>query len=216
MIITWLGYSCFKIEIQNRDSKVSVVTDPFSAEGKVRLPRSLTAEIVTVSHDSPRHNAVSEVDGKPFVVSGPGEYEVKDVSVIGMPTFYEELDGKRSGVNTVYCLTAENLHLVHLGDLKHLLDDADLKDLSDIDILFVPVGGGDGLDAKRAAEVVVQIEPRVVIPMNYLSGKLGEGLQGVEPFLKAMGVSEPETVSKLKIVERDLPQEETRVIVIEP
>ncbi|OGM01192.1 hypothetical protein A2480_04445 [Candidatus Uhrbacteria bacterium RIFOXYC2_FULL_47_19] len=216
MIITWLGYSCFKIEVQNRDDKVTVITDPFSAEGKVRLPRSLTAEVVTSSHNSPRHNAASEIEGKPFIVSGPGEYEVKDVSVIGVPTFYEETDGKRSGVNTIYCLTTEDLHLVHLGNLKHPLDDADLKDLSDIDILFVPVGGGDGLDAKRAAEVVAQIEPRVIIPMNYLSGKLGDGLQGVEPFLKALGVSEPETVNKLKITPRDLPQEETKVIVIEP
>ncbi|MFH2062842.1 MAG: MBL fold metallo-hydrolase [bacterium] len=216
MIISWLGFSCFRIEVQNRDSKVAVVTDPFAAEGKVKLPRSITAELVTSSHDVPRHGAVSEIEGKPFVISGPGEYEVQDVAVTGVPVYYEEKDGKRSGVNTVCYFVAEDLHLVHLGDLKHRLEESDLQDLSDIDILFVPVGGGDALDAKLAADVVSQIEPRIVIPMNYSTDKMGEGLQGVEPFLKAMGVSEPERVSKLKVTPRDLPQDETKVVVIEP
>ncbi|MBU0625418.1 MBL fold metallo-hydrolase [Patescibacteria group bacterium] len=216
MNITWFGYSCFKLEFGSRaNDKVSLVTDPFAKEGRNGLPRTLSAEIVTVSHDHERHNNISDVGGNPFVISGPGEYEIKDVAVSGVQAYHDDQNGQRQGTNTIYYIISEDIHLAHLGDLKHKLDENQLSEVCNIDVLFVPVGGGDVLSGKEAAEVVSQFEPRIIIPMHYKSGRWGSRLDGVEPFLKAMGVSSPEIVNKLKITPRDLPQEEAKVILIE-
>lgn len=217
MNITWYGYSCFKLEIGARgDDKVVLVTDPFVKEGRNGLPRTLTADIVTVSHDHERHNNVKEVGGDPFVISGPGEYEVKDVMVTGIQACHDDQNCEIKGESNIYYMVAEGLHIAHLGDLGHKLDESHLADVHTVDILFVPIGGTETLDAKKAAEVVSQFEPRIIIPMHYKSGRWGSKLDGLDPFLKALGVSEPETVNRLKIIPRDLPQEETKVVVIEP
>lgn len=215
MIITWYGYSCFRLEFQGHRGKVALVTDPYAPEGKSRLPRNFSAEILTVSHDHERHNNIAAVGGNPFVITGPGEYEVKEVFVQGVTAFHDDEEGKKMGENTMYYITAEGLHIAHLGDLKHSLKEDQLGDMHSIDILFVPVGGGDVLNAKQAADVVSQFEPRVIIPMHYKTDKLGKELDGVTPFLKAMGIAESEELPKLKISDRDLPQEETQIIVLQ-
>ncbi|MEA3249128.1 MAG: MBL fold metallo-hydrolase [Patescibacteria group bacterium] len=215
MVISWHGYSCFKLEFKASGHKVAVVTDPYSPEGKSRLTKNFPADVVTVSHDHDRHNNVATVGGDPFVIDGPGEYEVKEVFVHGVSAFHDDEEGKKMGDNTMYYITAEGLHIAHLGDLKHLLKENQLGDMHSIDILFVPVGGGDVLDAKQAVTVVSQFEPRVVVPMHYRTDKLGKNMDKVEPFLKAMGVASPEEMSKLKISARDLPQEEMKIIVLQ-
>jgi L-ascorbate metabolism protein UlaG (beta-lactamase superfamily) len=216
MNITWYGNSCFKLEIGSRaNDKVSLVTDPFAKEGRNGMPRTLSADIVTVSHNHERHNNVADIGGNPFIIDGPGEYEIKDVMVNGIRTMHGENDGKTLCPNTIYYIVAEDLHIVHLGDLSHKLDESQFADVHSTDVLFVPIGGKGTLDAKTAAEVVGQFEPRVIIPMHYKSGRWGEGMDGLDPFLKAMGVAEPEVVSKYKLTMRDLPQEETKIVVIE-
>ena len=126
------------------------------------------------------------------------------------------VEGKEKGKNTVFYFTVGGVHMAHLGDLKHGLDQKQLEVLHAIDVLFVPVGGGDVLDAKQAVDIVGQFDPRIVIPMHYRTAKFGKDLKPVEDFLKALGASEQERVSKLKISEKDLPQEETRIIIFEP
>jgi L-ascorbate metabolism protein UlaG (beta-lactamase superfamily) len=217
MNITWFGYSCFKLEFGFRvNDRVSLVTDPFAKEGRNGLPRTLTADIVTISHDHERHNNTTDVGGNPFIITGSGEYEIKDVSVSGVRAYHDNCEGQSLGPNIIYYIIGEGIHLAHLGDLKHKLNENQLTDICKIDVLFVPVGGGDVLNAKEASEVVSQFEPRIIIPMHYKSDRWGQNLNGVEPFLKAMGVSAPEVVNKLKISPRDLPQEETKIILIEP
>jgi L-ascorbate metabolism protein UlaG (beta-lactamase superfamily) len=216
MNVIWHGFSCFKIQEQGQGKEVAVVTDPFSPEDGKKLSRALTADVVTVSHDHARHNNVMAVGGEPFVIDGPGEFEVKDVFVTGVPTYHDMVDGKEKGTNTMYYITVGDVHIVHLGDLKHPLEEKHMEEFHNIDILFVPVGGGDVLNAKQAAEVVSQLEPRIIVPMHYKTGGFGEKFDGVEPFLKAMGMSKPEVLPKLKLSAKELPQEETRIILLEP
>jgi len=217
MNITWYGYSCFKMEFGTRGgTKVSLVTDPFAKEGRNGLPRTLSADIVTVSHDHERHNNIKEVSGEPFVIDGPGEYEVKDIMVTGIKACHDNQQCEVRGSNTLFYIVADGIHLAHLGDLDHKLEESQMADVHNIDILFVPIGGGDVLDAKQAVEVISQFEPRIIIPMHYQTERWGKGMDGLQPFLKAMGVATPETVSRLKVTARDLPQEETKVVVIEP
>jgi len=216
MIITWYGNSCFRIQEQSRDHEVALLTDPFSPEDGKKLPRSLTADIVTVSHDHPRHNHVAAVGGEPFVIEGPGEYEVKEMFITGVGTYHDMVEGKEKGRNTIYYINVGGLHLLHLGDLNHALGEKHVEDLHSIDILFLPVGGGDVLNAKKAQEVVDQIEPRVIIPMHYKTSGFCPKCDTADPFLKAMGAGKLEALPKLKINDKDLPQEEMKVIILEP
>lgn len=216
MVITWYGLSCFRIHESAQGHEVSIVTDPFSPEGGRKLPRSLTADIVISSHDHPRHNNIAAVGGDTFVIDGPGEFEVKDVFITGVDTYHDEAEGAEKGHNTIYFITVGGVHLAHLGDLKHPLSGKHLEDLHPIDVLFVPVGGGDVLDAKQAVDIVGQLDPRIVIPMHYKSGKTGDKLAGVDPFLKAVGVSGPERAAKLKVTDKTLPQEEIKYVILEP
>jgi L-ascorbate metabolism protein UlaG (beta-lactamase superfamily) len=182
------------------------------SEDGLKLPRNLAADIVISSHDHSRHNNVSAVGGSPFVITGPGEYEVKDAFVTGVPTYHDMVEGKEKGTNTMFYITVGDIHIVHLGDLKHPLEERHMEEFHEIDVLFVPVGGGGVLNAKQAAEVVAQLEPRI---MHYKTGASSK-LEPVDAFLKAMAIAKPAPLPKLKIAAKDLPQEETSVIILEP
>lgn len=194
-----------------------MVTDPYNAEVGFKLPR-LTADIVTVSHDHFDHNNVAGVSGEngaPFVISSPGEFEVKGVFVYGNSFWHDKTEGKDRGANTVYCIEMEGISLAHLGDLGHTLNEEQIEKLDGVDILFVPVGGKWTLGASEAVEVINEIEPRIVIPMHYKIPGLKVDVETVDKFLKEMGASKAEKLPKLKISKKDLPQEETKVIVLE-
>lgn len=216
MIITWHGFSCFKIQEQTRDREVTILMDPFSPEDGKKLPRNLAADVVTISHEHPRHDNIAAVAGQPFVISGPGEYEVKDAFFTGVATYHDLVDGKEKGRNTMYFMNIGNLLLLHVGDLKHALEEKHITDLHDIDVLFLPVGGRDVLDAKQAVELVGQLEPRLIIPMHYKTSGFCPKYDTADPFLKAMSLGKIEALPKLKIVEKDLPQDEMKVIILEP
>ena len=214
MYITWLGHSCFKIQIKNNGEEVVLVTDPFESGIGLKPPR-INADIVTVSHDHFDHNNVSALRGEPFVITSSGEYEVKNVFITGIDSYHDKSEGKNSCPNIIYRIEAEGLSLAHLGDLGHILTAEQLEKLEGIDVLMVPVGGRYTIGDKEAAEVVKQIEPRIVIPMHYKVKGLKVNIETADKFLKEMGVSKPEKVSKLKVVKKDLPQEETKVVLME-
>lgn len=216
MQITWHGFSCFKITEQHGGEEVTVVIDPFENEDGAKLPRNLSADIVITSHDHPRHRNLDGVSGEPFIIDGPGEFEVKDVFVTGVDTYHDMVDGKELGKNTMTYITVGNVHLVHLGDLNHPLEDKHLVDFHEIDVLFVPVGGGGALDAKRAAAIVTQLEPRMIVPMHYKSGSVGASLDSVDGFIKALALTKPDALPKLKLAHKDLPQDEMKVVLLDP
>jgi L-ascorbate metabolism protein UlaG (beta-lactamase superfamily) len=221
MNIVWHGYSCFRITENQAGGEVSVVIDPFVPEGSARLPRNLAADLVVVSHDHPRHNNVEAVSATaggaaPFVIDGPGEYEVKEIMVTGIPSSHGGDEGEDKNANTMYYLVVNGVHMVHLGDLNHKLEEKHMTEVHDIDVLFVPVGGHGTLDAKAAAEVVGQLEPRVIIPMHYKAGGVCDDCDGVDAFLKVMGMSRPEPVAKLKLAAKDLPQDEMKIVLLDP
>src|SRR5579859_428820 len=167
MELTWLGHSCFRL----RGKDVTLVTDPPSPTTGYTLGR-LNAGIVTISHNHAGHNYVQGVGGDPYVVRGPGEYEVQQVLISGLLTYHDDEHGARLGRNTVYVFHMDDLLICHLGDLGHPLNAREQEEVSDCDVLLLPVGGGNSLDAKRAAELVSQVEPRVIIPMHYATPAL--------------------------------------------
>ncbi|MBX3053656.1 MAG: MBL fold metallo-hydrolase [Caldilineaceae bacterium] len=215
MEITWYGLSCFRL----REKGTTVICDPFDKKATgLSMPR-VKADIVTISHDRPGHNAVSAVTGEPKVFSGPGDYEVGGVLISGLTTFHKADAGEIPERNVVYFFDFDGFTVGHLGDLGQIPQQRQVEELGEIDVLLVPVSGHNTLDASHMTEVISMLEPRIVIPMHYLHAGLGnaigETLEPVDRFLKELGVGEPEVTSSLKVTKGQLP-EETQVILLEP
>ncbi|MFN8471818.1 MAG: MBL fold metallo-hydrolase [Anaerolineae bacterium] len=215
MEISWLGYSAFRIK--SRDG--FVVQDPYSGKtlGVPSIART-TADIVTISHEHAGHNNADAVKGDPYVVRGPGEYEVKGIFVFGIPTYHDAKKGAVHGSNTVYVLDTEEMRVCHLGDLGHIPTQTQAEGIGSVDVLFVPVGGGNALTPSQAVEVINMLDPRIVIPMHYsMEGEDGK-LEKLDKFLRAMGMEEKEVSHQdtLKVTKKDLPEDGTQVVVLEP
>jgi L-ascorbate metabolism protein UlaG (beta-lactamase superfamily) len=209
MEVTWYGQSCFRL----RSRGLSVVTDPYSPDLGIKLPR-LTATVVTVSHQHEDHNYTSAVKGSPFVITGPGEYEIEEIFVIGVSTFHDTKQGQELGRNTAYMIEFENLTICHLGDLGHVLTQEQVEQLNSVDVLLVPVGGRNTIAGTKAAEVVRLLEPKIVIPMHYKITGINAQLEGVNRFLKEMAVEPPEKLEAVSVVKGQLP-EQARVVLLE-
>jgi L-ascorbate metabolism protein UlaG (beta-lactamase superfamily) len=208
--ITWLGHAMFRL--RGRDA--TVITDPFDRTLGLELPRP-KADIVTISHDHPHHNAVSTLKGEPYVIHGPGEYEIKGIFVTGIGAYADDKKGAERGKNTIYLYEVDDLIICHLGSLGHVLTTKQVEALSDVHVLLVPVGGQNTLDAAKAAEVIAQIEPRIVIPMHYRTGaEQVEGEDNLEKFAREMGLKEWKTQDRFALRATDLP-ETTSVVVLE-
>jgi len=195
-----LGHSCFRI----KGAHTTVITDPYSPNSGYSLGKQ-TARIVTVSHQHPEHSYVSGVAGEPRQVKGPGEYEIGGVMIIGMPTFHDGEKGKTKGKNTIYLIEIDDISVCHLGDLGHVLTAEQAEELGDIDVLLVPVGGVSTINASGAAEVVRQLEPKIVVPMHYKTLLLKRELDPVDKFLSEMGVKEVTPQPKLTVTKANLP-----------
>ncbi|MFC1612867.1 MBL fold metallo-hydrolase [Patescibacteria group bacterium] len=214
MQIFYLGHSCFKLQNNN----VTLITDPFDKTVGLKVP-NIIADIATVSHEHKDHNNTSAVkcnEVNPFVINMPGEYEVKGVFVYGIPCYHDDKNGEERGLNTIYRIEMDGVNICHLGDLGHLLTDAELSKIGNIDVLMIPVGGKFTIGAKEASAIINQMEPRIVIPMHYKMNKTSSslGLDSIEPFLKEMGISNPEITTKLKISKKDLPQGAMEIVVM--
>jgi L-ascorbate metabolism protein UlaG (beta-lactamase superfamily) len=208
--ITWYGHSCFRLTERNQ---ISVVTDPFSENLGLPVPR-LKADVITVSHDEPGHNNVSVVKGTPHILTGAGEYEIGGVFINGAALHSVSNDIPR--YNVAYRFAYDSgLTVLHLGDLAHIPDQSTIESFGEVNALLIPVGGGNGLRASLAAEVVALIEPHFIIPMHFGMPGLNLDLEPVDKFLKAMGVSTVQEMDVLKMTTSELP-EQSQVIVLRP
>ena len=208
MDITWLGHSCFRIKVK----EVSLVTDPYDATLGYSWPKS-AANIVTITHVHPGHGNVAGVEGNPRVVNRPGESEIKNVFIIGFPSFHDAAQGANRGRNTIYLMEMEDLRLCHLGDIGHTPSPKQIEELSGIDVLFAPVGGVSTIDAKTAAEIVRLLNPKIVIPMHYQTD-VTSWLEPLEKFTTGMGLREVVPQPKLTVTKPTVPPE-TRVVILD-
>lgn len=217
MQITWHGQSFFEIAVKSADNiETKIAVDPYDESIGLKLPK-ITADILLVSHQHTDHNNAKAITGPSFLIDSPGEYEIKDVFVKGIPAFHDNTEGKERGEVVIYKLEAEGLQLCHLSDLgQKELTPEQLDQIGAVDILMIPVGGTFTIDAKQASEIVAQIEPRIVIPMHYKLPKLKVDIDEVDKFLKVMGAEKVAPEKKLKISPRYLPLEETKIIILEP
>lgn len=209
MDITWYGHSCFRITERNW---ITVVTDPFSEQIGLPAPR-LKGDVVTISHHEPGHNNIEAVKGNPRIIEGAGEYEIGGLFVMGIPMHFVEGDMARP--NIAYLFEYDNLTVLHLGDLAHVPDQSTIESLGEVNVLLLPVGGGNSLRASQAAEVVALVEPHFIVPMHYALPGLRVELDPLDKFLKEMGVGKVQEAETLKVTTGELP-EQPQVVVLLP
>lgn len=210
MDINWYGFSCIRL----RERGVTAVCDPLSRKATgIQLPR-LRADIVTISSSSSAYvQGTDAVSGEPKILRGPGDYEVKQVLVTGLPA---SQNGTR---HVAFFLDFSGLTVGHLGELGQAPASAGGEELGDIDVLLAPVSGPHIADVSRIAEVISQLDPRIVVPMQYrhegLHSEQSDSMEPVDRFLKELGISEPEMTDTLKLTKNSLP-EETQVVLLRP
>ncbi len=210
--ISYLGHSSFKI----RGKLATIVTDPFDPEMVGLKFPLLEADIVTVSHLHTDHSMVSQVNGAPVVVSGPGEYEIKGVRINGIASYHDNKQGEERGRNIIYSIFADGLTIVHAGDLGHKLSDEQADSFPAVDILMIPVGGVYTIGPAEAAEVVTQLEPKIVIPMHFFQPQMAKQFESLAPvsgFLREMGKESIAPQPKLVISKDKLPSELTVIVL---
>ena len=211
MDLTWYGLSCFRMKERGL---ATAVTDPY--DPSLGLPKlELKADLVTVSHDAAGHNYVKAVKGQRLRISGPGEYEVGGVFVTGIPMAASTEGKNGKATNTLYVLDFDGLTVAHLGDLAYVPSQSQIENLGPVDLALVPVGGGGALSPAEAAEVISLIEPSLVVPMHYKTGKEKVKLGQVTKFLSEMGVGKQEPLDRLKVTKSGL-SDQTQVVVLEP
>ncbi len=206
MVITWFGLSCFKVT----SGVLTLVTDPFSRSVGLAPPRLRADIVVTSNLQNDAYNNHEGLGGdSKFVIDGPGEFDVKGLFVHGIP----------AEAAAIYAIRMEDIRLGFLGSLKQKeLTDSQLEDLGEIDILFVPVGGGVVCDAESAVKIVNQIEPHLVVPMHYAQKGLRFSLDKVEQFLKEIGSTKIAPQEKLTVKKQNFQTESstTAVVVLLP
>lgn len=215
MQIIWHGQSFFRILTKRGKEKlVNIVIDPFDEKIGLKTP-SLEADILLITHHHHNHDNVEAIKGKPFLIDGPGEYEIKEVFIQGIPAFHDNIGGKKRGLNTIYTIETKKIRLCHLGDLgQKELNSEQLEKIGNIDILMIPIGGTYTISAREASKIISQLEPKIVIPMHYLIPKLKIKLEGLNKFLKIMGIKRPEILKKFSIKKKDLPINGVKIVIL--
>ncbi len=217
MHINWHGQSCFQLTTnQAKNSQVNIVIDPFSEKIGLRFPR-WSADIVLISHHHPDYSNDKAVKGDPFVIDGPGEYEIKNIYIQGIALPEKSSADK---IKTIYTIEAEDLNICHLGAFNNKeLAPEQVERIGEVDILLIPVGGQNTIASKEALKIMSQIEPSIIIPMHYHLPKLKSSagkLEGLDKLLKAMGIKKIDALPKLLIKKKDIVPEEAKIIVLNP
>ena len=210
MEITWYGLSCFRLTERNM---ATVVTDPFDSQVAGYEPLKMRADIVTVSHEAAGHGFISAVKGYSRLINTPGEFEIGGVFITGIQTDGYGKDDSDEPRNTLYVFDYEGVTVAHLGDLRRVPSQTEIEAMGTVHIALVPVGGGGGLNAAKAAEVVSLLEPGFVIPMHYGTSSCNLKLAPLSKFLKEMGLGNIEPQASLKVSKSMIP-DETHVVVL--
>jgi L-ascorbate metabolism protein UlaG (beta-lactamase superfamily) len=206
MHIHYFGLSSFKLITK----EATVITDPFDKESGLTPPRGAADIVILSEKNNELYSATSGISGTTFLINDAGEYDVKGVTVSGIPL---EQDNRYI---TAFLIESEDIKILDLSHIKDFnMKEGELEELGDIDILIIPVGGDSVLDAAKASKIVNEIEPKIVIPSHYQIPGLKLKANGVEKFIKEMG-GKAETMDKLLIKKKELVNEQLRIITLEP
>lgn len=212
MDIIWHGRSCFTL----KGKKVTIVTDPLAGTGFSVSKLKGDAVFISTMDDVD----VLPVEGAKATFNMPGEYEVSGVPAIGMQAWdkskSQEKEGEAPKKTVIFTFKIDDIMVGHLGNIGHTLTDEMIEKIGDIDVLLVPIGGKGCIDAKKAHEIIEEIEPRVVIPMNYKVNGEKIAYDGIEGFIKIAGTKPQELEQFSTQSKAQLPQDHTEYVVLAP
>ncbi len=213
MELTWYGLGCFRIVERGYPA---IVTDPFDVEETgLTLPRSRTPVVLSSTLlDEPEKVRWRGLRGVAHTLAGPGEYEIGGVFITGIVSYKDRKRGAQLGQNVIYTIEINGAVVCHLGELGHVLTQAQVEAIGPVNVLLIPVGIVNGLTPAMASEIVSLVEPDVVVPMQYKTPGLKVERRSVHRFLKEMGVAQATPVPTLK-VSVGRAAEETRVVLME-
>lgn len=207
MIITYFGKEFFKIQ----QGEMVLAFNPVSKASKTGISAHFGADIAMVTTNHPDYNGIDQLshgEREPFVISGPGDYEVKEIFIKGVLS-NAEIAGKKY-INTIYIFSVDDISIAFLGALSDSEFSKESQEaINSPDILFVPIGGRGMLDSKSAAKLVSTLESKLVIPMDYDDASL-------KAFLKELGEEKAEVAEKLTLKKKDLEGKEGEVVVLKP
>ncbi len=211
MHLYWHGLTSIRIESSLGDTNCTLLTDPYGSDTGLRFPRTLEPNVLVLSHQKREKFALDALKNSPFLIADPGEYEVQGVFVFGT-TLPEE--GTKYPFPLMYRFEIEGMSVGFIGGLNKVPSEELLGRLENIDILLLPVGGGDYLDAKKATEIVHTLEPRIVVPLAFETEGCTVPLASVDAFCKEVG-GKRQDGNKLKLARKDLPAEDLIIQVLE-
>ena len=207
MTITWFGLSSFKIT--GKDT--AIITDPFGSNTGLSPVRGGADIVITSDPENSLANNFSSITGTPFFVTGPGEYDIKGVFIMGTPG-----ESKASKTATIYSIEVENVRIAFIGPMKIAeLSDKQKEVLEGADIVLIPAGGKNILSYEEAVKIANKLEPFYVIPHSYKTTGVTVDLDKLEKFLKEMGGKSTE-VDKLTLKKKELIGETTSLVVLTP
>jgi L-ascorbate metabolism protein UlaG (beta-lactamase superfamily) len=213
MKIKYLGHSACII---TSDKGLKIITDPYKTSPSLTYGAiTESADIVTISHEHLDHCNPAAVRGNPEVVKRAGRVVVKGIEFNGITSYHDEAKGRMRGNNTIFCFEVDGMRVCHLGDLGHLLDDRQVREMGDVDILFIPVGGYFTIDARAASQVCNQLKPRVIMPIHYKTEKGIPGISGVDEFIKGKDNVTRLDLSEVEFKRGELPAT-SQIMVLKP
>ena len=181
MKIQWLGHSCFRM---TESTGTTVITDPFKPAAVGYAMAYAQADAVTLSHKHDDHGYVEAVKGSPEVIDTAGNHDFKGISISGIPSFHDEVEGAKRGENIIYRFSLDGVIVCHLGDIGEECTPELVEQILPVNILLLPVGGTYTIDAEGAKEYVERIMPDVVIPMHYKTKHCELDIDRLDSFLK--------------------------------
>ena len=98
--------------------------------------------------------------------------------------------------------------------MGHVPSADQIEQISNCDVLMVPVGGSSTIGASAASETISLLQPKLVIPMHFKTEIFTTNLEPVDHFLKEMGLKEIISQPKINISKSSLPPE-TSVVVLD-
>lgn len=212
MEIKYLGHASFLI----KSKTARLITDPFDpAMVGFRFPKT-EADIVTISHHHHDHDNSKAIEGNPLIIDMPGEFEKNGIRVFGYKGYHDKKKGQERGEVTLYKFEADEISLLHCGDLGEIPQQSAIDEIGKVDILFVPVGGIATINSNEAVELIKEFEPSIVIPMHYNSTRHNQKVFAqfapISDFLKKVGAENTVPIQKLIVKKEDL-TDEMKVVV---
>ena len=211
MILTFHEGACIRASA----GETTLVFGPVSKQSKNFKPTNFGADVAFIPLNHPDMNGSEEAgrgERQPFVISGPGEYEVKDMTAAGFSTGSKyggepRPDDGGARINSVFSVHFDGMSILYLGALGDLDLPGDVLEMDSPDVLIIPIGGAGTLTASEAQKLAVKLEAKIIIPVLYDEKSLKQ-------FLKEAGEESTKPVEKLTIKPRDLAGKENEVVVL--